>query len=203
MIEVTYDRNMLAKIEKKLGKMKNEAPKVLKNAINRAAKQARKELASEAQKTYTIKKGGFSKAMKLKPASAGNLEATIKARGAPIPLKDFRISKAGGKVRAQVLKSGSLKPLEKGGIKAFVNNVAGKKKEQAEGTRKGKAGAAVKHNAVAQRLTEKRLGIEEKFSNSIPVMLGNEKRVYGVVEPHIQENLKRNIEMQVRKVLGG
>lgn len=203
MIEVTYDRNMLAKIERKLGKMKNEAPKVLKNAINRAAKQARKELASEAQKTYTIKKGGFSKAMKLKPASAGNLEATIKARGAPIPLKDFRISKAGGKVRAQVLKSGSLKPLEKGGIKAFVNNVAGKRKEQAEGTRKGKAGTAVKHNAVAQRLTEKRLGIEEKFSNSIPVMLGNEKRVYGVVEPHIQENLKRNIEMQVRKVLGG
>ncbi len=203
MIEVTYDRNMLAKIERKLGKMKNEAPKVLQRAINQTAKQARKELVSEAQKTYTIKDGGFNRAMKLKAASTGNLEATIKARGAPIPLKDFRVSKAGGKVRAQVLKSGSLKPLEKGGIKAFINNVAKKGQTRSKDTKKGRAGTAVKHNAVAQRLTEKRLGIEEKFSNSIPVMLGNEKRVYGVVEPHIQENLKRNIEMQVRKVLGG
>lgn len=200
MIELTYDRNMLAKIERKLGRMKSEAPKVLKNTINRTAKQARKELASEAQKTYTIKNGGFNKAMKLKAASTGNLEATIKARGAPIPLKDFRISKAGGKVRAQVLKSGSLKPLEKGGIKAFINNVAQKGSKD---TKKEKAGTVVKHKAIAQRLTEKRLGIEEKFSNSIPIMLGNEKRVYGVVEPHIQENLKRNIEAQVRKILGG
>lgn len=203
MIEITYDRDMLRQIERKLGKMKIEAPKVLKNAINQTAKQARKELASEAQKTYTIKNGGFNKAMKMKAASTGSLEATIKAKGAPIPLKNFRISKAGGQVRAQVLKSGSLKPLVKNGIKGFVNNIAEKGQKRKKDTKKGKAGTSVKHNAVAQRQTKKRLGIEEKFSNSIPVMLGNEKRVYGVVEPHIHENLRKNIEREVRRILEG
>jgi len=182
--------------------MKSEAPRVLKNAINETAKQARKELAEEAQKTYTIKNGGFNKAMKLKAASASSLEATIKAKGKPIPLKNFRISKAGGQVRAQVLKSGGLKPLEKGGIKAFVNNIARKGQKRKKDTKKGKAGTDVRHNAIAQRLTKKRLGIEEKYSNSIPIMIGNEKRAYGVVEPHIQENLQRNVEAQIRKVLG-
>ena len=194
---------MLRKVERKLGKMKSEAPKVLKNAINQTAKQARKELAQEAQKTYTIKSGGFQKAMKLKAASRNNLEATIKAKGEPIPLKNFRFSKAGGRVRVQVLKSGGLKPLEKGGIKAFVNNIARRGQTRQKDTKKGKAGTDVRHNAIAQRETKERLGIEEKYSNSIPVMLGNEKRVYGIVEPQIKENLRKNIEIQIRKVLGG
>lgn len=51
MIEISYDRNMLAQVEKKLGKMKSEAPKALKNALNQTAKQERKDLADEAQKT--------------------------------------------------------------------------------------------------------------------------------------------------------
>lgn len=202
MIEITYDRDMLQQIEKKLEKMKGEAPRVLKNAINETAKQARKDLAAEAQKTYTIKKGGFNRAMKLKAASVGNLEAVINAKGKPIPLKDFRFSKTGGQVRAQVLKSGGLKPLERGGIKAFVNNIARKGQKRKKDTKKGKAGTDVRHNAIAQRLTEKRLGIEEKYSNSIPIMIGNEKRVYGIVKPDIQENLKANVEKQVWKVLG-
>lgn len=203
MIEITYDHDMLRQIERKLGKMKGEAPKVLKNAVNQTAKQARKELAAEAQKTYTIKKGGFTKAMKLKSASMSNPEATIKAKGEPIPLVNFRVSKAGGQVRAQVLKSGGLKPLEKGGIKAFVNNIARKGQTRKKDTKKGKVGTSVRHNAIAQRETKQRLGIEEKFSNSIPIMLGNEKRAYGVVEPHIKENLRKNVENEVRKVLLG
>lgn len=203
MIEVKYDRDMLRKVEKKLGKMKSEAPKVLKNALNQTAKQARKDLATEAQKTYTIKNGGFNRAMKLKPASSGNLEAVITAKGAPLPLKNFRFSKAGGQVRVQVLKSGGLKPLIKGNIKAFVNNIARKGQKRKKDTKKGKAGTDVKHNAIAQRLTEKRLGIKEKYSNSVPVMIGNEKRVYGIVRPDIQKNLQENIEKQVQKVLGG
>jgi len=202
LIEVTYDADMLKKIERKLGRMKSEAPKVLKNAVNQTAKQARKELAEEAQKTYTIKKGGFNKAMRLKAASTGNPEAVIKAKGKPIPLKNFRFSRTGGGVRAQVLKSGGLKPLVKGDIKAFVNNIAARNQIRKRDTRKGKKGTTVRHNSIAQRLTKERLGIKELYSNSIPVMLGNEKRVYGTVKPHIQENLKRNIEKEIRKVMG-
>ena len=77
MIEVTYDQDMLAKVERKLGRLKSEAPKALKNALNQTARQARKELATEAQETYTVKSGRFNKAMKLKSATASKLEATI------------------------------------------------------------------------------------------------------------------------------
>lgn len=203
MIEISYDQNMLAQVERKLGRMKSEAPKVLKNAINQTAKQARKDLATEAQKTYTVKAGGFNKAMKLKGATTSRLEATIKATGEPLPLKSFRISKAGGQIRAQVLKSGGLKPLERNGIKAFVNNVAKKDQERKKDTEKGRKGSKVTHIAVAQRLGDKRLKIKTLWSNSIPVMIGNEKRVYGTVKPHIKDNLKKNVNAQVRKVLGG
>lgn len=203
MIEITINRNTLGQIETRLGRMQNKAPSVLKNAINQTAKQARKDLASEAQKKYTIKNAGFNRAMRLKAASVSNMEAVITASGAPIPLKNFRVSKAGGRVRAQVLKSGGLKELEVGGRKAFVNNIARKGQTRKRDTAKGGKGTQVKHMSVAQRLTEKRLHIKELYSNSIPIMIGNEDRVYGVVKPNIQDNLQRNIEYQIRKVLGG
>ena len=203
MIEITINRNTLGQIETRLGRMQNQAPSVLKNAINQTAKQARKDLASEAQKKYTIKNAGFNRAMRLKAASVSNMEAVITSSGAPIPLKNFRVSKAGGRVRAQVLKSGGLKELEVGGRKAFVNNIARKGQTRKRDTAKGGKGTQVKHMSVAQRLTEKRLHIKELYSNSIPIMIGNEDRVYGVVKPNIQDNLQRNIEYQIRKVLGG
>ena len=203
MIEITINRNTLGQIETRLGRMQNQAPSVLKNAINQTAKQARKDLASEAQKKYTIKNAGFNRAMRLKAASVSNMEAVITASGAPIPLKNFRVSKAGGRVRAQVLKSGGLKELDVGGRKAFVNNIARKGQTRKRDTAKGGKGTQVKHMSVAQRLTEKRLHIKELYSKSIPIMIGNEDRVYGVVKPNIQDNLQRNIEYQIRKVLGG
>ena len=65
MITYEYDQNTLAKVEKKLGSLKSEAPKALKNAINQTAKQARKDLATEAQKTYVVKSGRFNKSMSI------------------------------------------------------------------------------------------------------------------------------------------
>lgn len=191
MITYEFDPNTLARVERKLGSLKSEAPKALKNAINQTAKAARKDLAEEAQKTYVVKSGRFNKAMTIKNATQGNLEATIKATGAPMELKDFKVSPAtaqtGSKrpsiTKAKVLASGSLKGLEKGGIKAFVT----------------KFGSG--HASVAQRRGSSRLPLKVLFSNSIPKMIGNEKRVYGIVEPTIQENLQANIDKQVRKIL--
>ena len=163
MITYEFDPNTLAKVERKLGSLKSEAPKALKNAINQTAKAARKALAEE----------------------------TIKATGAPMELKDFKVSPATARTgskrpsitKAKVLASGSLKGLEKGGIKAFVT----------------KFGSG--HASVAQRRGSSRLPLKVLFSNSIPKMIGNEKRVYGIVEPTIQQNLQANIDKQVRKIL--
>lgn len=191
MITYEYDQNTLAKVEKKLGSLKSEAPKALKNAINQTAKQARKDLATEAQKTYVVKSGRFNKAMTIKNATQSSLEATIKATGAPMELKDYKVSPATARTganrpdltKAKVLKAGSMKGLQKGNIKAFV------------------AKFASGHASVAQRRGSAQLPLKVLFSNSIPKMLGNEKRVYGVVRPTIEQNLQENIDKQVRKIL--
>lgn len=184
---------MLARVERKLGKMKNEAPKALKNALNETAKQARKDLATEAQKTYMVKTGRFNKAMKIKNATPSNLEAIIKVTGKVMGLKDFKVSPATmrtGKnrpevVKAKVLKKSGMKPLEKGDIKAFVTKFSNG------------------HVAVVQRRGEARKPIKALSSNSVPMMIGNEKEVYGVVEPKINKNLKGNVKKQIKKVLEG
>lgn len=191
MITYEYDQNTLAKVEKKLGSLKSEAPKALKNAINQTAKQARKDLATEAQKTYVVKSGRFNKAMTIKNATQSSLEATIKATGAPMELKDYKVSPATARTganrpdltKAKVLKAGSMKGLQKGNIKAFV------------------AKFSSGHASVAQRRGSARLPLKVLFSNSIPKMLGNEKRVYGIVRPMIEQNLQENVDKQVRKIL--
>lgn len=184
---------MLAQVERKLGSMKSEAPKALKNAINQTARQARKDLVNEAKKTYTIKVGGFNKAMKIKGATQAKPEATIEAKGKVLGLKDFKVSPATmqtGKdrpevLKAKVLKRSSMKALRMGKLKAFI------------------AKFSSGHMAVAQREGKERLPIKTLKSNSIPVMLGNERRVYKVVKPHIKANLKKNVNIQVRKILEG
>lgn len=185
-IDIELDPKTVQQVEKKLGNMKSKTPKVIKDALNRTARQARTDLRNKAQKTYTAKTGKFNKAMVIQNATTGNLTAIIKSTGEPMPISSYKTSmpkKAGGK--AQILASGSLKPLKKGNIKAFKTTV---------GEGKG-------HKGMFQRKGKERFPIKQLYSNSVPVMLGNEKRVYGVVEPKIKKNLRKNIEGQIKRVL--
>ncbi len=180
--------------------MQNQA---LRKAVAATAKQARERLASRAQESYTVKNAGFKKAMRIRTSSGRAPASTIRSEGEPLPLNRFKISrgkKAG--VKAQVVKPGSLKRLERGGIKAFVNNIAAKNQVRRKDTKKGKAGTAVRHFAVAQREGKERLEIKEKFSNSIPVMLGSSERVYGNVQPYIAADLQENLRKFVDEALG-
>lgn len=201
MITYEYDQNTLAKVEKKLGSLKSEAPKALKNAINQTAKQARKDLATEAQKTYALKTGGFNKSMKIKGASTANLEAVIKTKGEHLSIKK-NFSATGGKsgsvLKVLINKKRGRKSFDN---KAFINNIARKGQKRKKDTQKGKAGSVVRHLAAAYREGPKRLHIHELYSVSIPQMIGNEKDVYGVVQPTIKENLQENVDKQVRKIL--
>lgn len=201
MIEIRYDRDMLAGIERRLGRLKSEAPKILKNAINTTAKQARQDLASEAQKTYPVKVGGFNKAMRIKNASVSNLEATISATGEHIAMKKFSVygGKNGRNLSVLINKNNGRKSFNSN---AFVNNIARKGQTRKKATSKGTAGSAVTHLAAALRMTSSRLPIKELYSVSVPQMIGNERDVYGVVEPNIMDNLHANIDKEVRKVMG-
>lgn len=198
-VDTTDARRMLGKLDAKNSSMK----KALKKAVKETAKQARERLAKQAQKSYTVKNAGFKKSMQIRMISGNYPMAIIRAEGEPLPLKEFKVSKSGKTIRAQVLKHGSMKELERGRIKAFINNIADKGQVRKKKTSKGEAGSRVKHIAVAQRKGKNRLTINEKFSNSIPVMIGSQKQVYGVTEPYIAEDLRRNLSIFVEQALGG
>ena len=208
MISIDYDQDMLARVEKKLGSMKSEAPKVLKNAVNETAKQARKDLAVAAQKNYAIKNAGFNKAMQIKMATISNPTAIIQNTGKKIGLYRFsyrknspgsekyfnptlkrtQIGKGGIGAAGKQLKSGSFSSNRGTKLKWFVAKMGS-----------GHKGIFKRNSSSIKRGSSGE--ISEIMGPSIAEMIGSERRVYGVVRPNIQKNLKKNIEKQVKKVL--
>ncbi len=201
MTQFQIDASAIKEIEQKLGDLhKKKAPNVLARAVNKAAIDARKMLAAEAQKTYAIKSSGFNakaggkdfpSAMGIKKAKAKNPVAIIETRGGPIELFKFKSSPASYKTgdskpkksRARVKAHGGMKNLLVDGRWAFV------------------AEFASGHRTLVQRISEKRLPIKTLYSPSIPQMLGNEQEVYGVVEPELASILQNHIELEIAKEL--
>lgn len=179
MITYEFDPISLGKVEKKLGNLKSQAPKALKNAINMTARKTRTELKNTVKKEYTVKARDLSSGMTLSSASVGNLEATIYIRGKPLHITHFKATTPKSGAKTQIVKSGALK--------AIV------------GPRKIKAFRGV-NGLIWQRVGRERFPIKPLSSNSVPVMVRNDK-VYGKVEPTIKRTLKENVDKQVRKIL--
>lgn len=190
-IQFEFDERLLKVIEDALGDLKSESRKVLKNAVNKTAKQAKADLAQKAQETYVVKKTRFTKAMKdKKKATVADPEAVIEVTGEQLELKDFKVSPATYKTgksrpsvtKAKVLLSSGMKPLASNS-KAFI------------------AKFSSGHVSVVQRRTKSRFPLKKLLSNSIPKMIGSQERVYGIVEPDIYDNLMANVQAEIRKVL--
>ena len=180
MIEYQVDEQMLEEVQAKLGEMSRKAPTVISRALNKVAVTARVDLANKAQATYTVKSGGFKKDMTIRKASAGRLEAVIHSQGKPLTIDKFHTTfakKSGAK--ANIIKGGGLKQLIKGNIKAFRGEMGNE------------------HKGIFQREGSARLPINQLYSNSIPKMIGNEEKVYGVVKPSIDRNLQHYVEQQI------
>lgn len=187
LIEFEVDQTQLQRIELKLKDMKAKAPQALKNAVNATARDAKKDLANKAKETYAVKSPRFQKAIAMKNATAANPTATLKITGAVNELADFKFKANEGTnaARGKVLKSSGLKTLQKGNLKAFI----------------AKFGSG--HTSVVQRKGASRLPLKKMLSPSIPIMVGNEAKVYGIVRPNIEDNLQKNIQKQIDKILGG
>ena len=128
ILRFEFDEDLLRTIEDALGSMKSESRRVLKNAVNDTARDAKKDLAKKAQETYAVKQGRFTKAMKTQNATESSLTATINVTGEQLELKDFKVSPATYRtgqdkpdvLKAKVLLSSSLKGLMKSNNKAFL-----------------------------------------------------------------------------------
>ena len=179
MIDVRVDEASLAYVEKRLGEMRHKAPVVISRALNKTATSARVRLARRAQQSYTVRTAGFKKDIQIKRANAGNLEAIIRSQGKPLSINRFKHTAP---------KSGAKADITKSGLKALRGSMN-------IGAFRGPG------SHIFQREGRSRLPIKKLFSNSIPVMIGSEKRVYGLEKENINNDLKKNIEAQIKLLI--
>lgn len=204
MIGIYLDAASEAGVRIALGELQSKTPQVVKNAANSTARKARKLLAAQAQKTYAVKNVGFNNAMKIaKQASVGDPTAIIKTRGKPLALSGFKTSPATPRngaqrpenYKAKVMNKSSLTPLQKGSTKAFIVKFANGHKAVVERT------GETRRRSLGRYAGMERETLAEKFSPSIPKMIGNEKEVYGAKKDEIYTMLQSEIQKQIQKVI--
>ena len=186
MIRYGIDRSDLQKLQASLRGAEKKIPRVIKNAINRTAKKARKELAAGAQASYTVKSGGFNSRMKVKNATMRNLSATIAVKGKTLTI---------GRFHTTAPRSGAKADIKKGGLKALKLPL-GDKKDSSAFKRKG---------LIMQRMTGERYPVKVLRSVSVPKMLEKvytgESGIKGALDPVIEKTLHDEIESEIRKVI--
>jgi len=192
---ITYEVNKrdLMRVENRLKGMERKAPKVFKAAINATAKDAVNLMAASADKSYTVKSGGWKRNMKTQKASTGKLCATITSKGKTLSIIDFkfrgnRATPGGSAASTDIVKTG-MKKLQKSGIKAF----------------RGRGGNAGFSKNIWQRKGKSRLPIRRLSANSVPKMLemtykGNHGISGGLKKP-IQQALHKHINEEIKKLI--
>lgn len=179
MIKIEINQRELNRIDQKLAKIGKKTPVVVSRALNKTAVSARVRLKNRAQAAYTVKSGKFNKYMEIRKANTGSLCAEIRSQGSPLNLTNFKATTPKSGAKAQIVAGGGLKVLiysaGSSPIKAF----------------RGPNGL------IFQRRGKKRKPIKKLFSNSIPVMIGSEERVYGVEKDNIQSDLNKYVSQQI------
>lgn len=207
MVDIKLDEKS-KEVEKQLGKLKDQAPRVICYSINDTAKWAQRAIAHEARKAYNVKVNGMRHDMKMKRATYTRLEAVLLSHGAPLPLKDFKNNVTKGGTKATVLKQGSSgKPLIIDGKKGFFNKIGHNTTHQGIAQRTGEytIEKTLRNHirSVLGKKVARREKIRELHGPSIVNMLGDEKRVYGVVEPQMEAKLTHYLELHIKKTLEG
>lgn len=182
MITVEVDKADLRRVYSALGKIGNDAPKVICRGINKTASSSKTQLSDRARAVYTVKSGKFKGNMNIHKATYSQLEAEVQAKGKPLSITSFKTTAPKSGAKANIIKGNGLKALNMGGIKAF----------KGEGKLNGQ---------IYQRRSKARFPLKKLSSNSVPVMIGNEK-VYDKLEPKIKQMLYKNIEAQIKFLVG-
>lgn len=164
------------------------SPKILIGAINSTARRVRTQLLKDAKARYavsdeTVWKDQSKGAPKVFTANSSGLAATVRSIG---PMQDIMAfvtepNTETGAAAAMVLNSGTLKPLEKGDLKAFVTTFASG------------------HTAIVQREGKSRLPVKKLLSPAVPLMLGNEE-VRAKAEGIAYETLQKEIQKRIDKI---
>lgn len=206
---ITYYMHVdnLLEIERYLGMVRDKSRTVLRSAINDTAKETMSLLIEQTANRYHMKRSNIKKSMTLVKATASKPIAIIKVTSPTTELYDFKVSPKKyvhpldfankPKVyKGKVLKSAKLsklvlKPGAQDQYKAFVV--------------KYRSG----HITIGQRVPGKKMKsnpnkefVKTLLSPSVPTMMGNEKGVYGVVQPQMYNLLAENLAKRIKMHLG-
>lgn len=182
MITVEVDKSDLRRVYNALGKIGNDAPKVICRGINKTASKSKTQLSDRIKAVYTVKPGKVKSNMYVRRATYSRLEAEVRAKGRPLSIVSFKTTAPKTGAKASIIKGNGLKELNMGGIKAFK-------------------GDSNLNGQIYQRRGKSRYPLKKLTSNSVPVMVGNEK-VYDQLEPKIKQMLYKNIEAQIKFLVG-
>lgn len=189
LIKIEVDEKDVKWAQKKLKGMESKAPRVLKNAINHTAKEARKSLMQGAQRHYTVKNAGFNSRIKIYNATNTKLSASVYARDRTLTLLRFHTTSPKSGVRSEVLKGSGLKEVisrrgsaeGSGEIRAF----------------KGKGGKVA--GKITQRKGKDRYPLKVLRSISVPKMLEMVYLGRGGISEALEPEIKRTFRDEVKK----
>lgn len=184
LIKIEVNESDIKWAQKKLKGMETKAPRVLKNAINHTAKQARKSLMQGAQGRYAVKNAGFNSRIKIYNATNTNLSASVYARDRTLTLPCFHTTSPKSGVKSEVLKGSGLKEVisrKNGEIRAF----------------RAKGGKAA--GLIVQRRTEAKYPLKVLRSISVPKMLEIVYLGRGGISEALEPEIKRTFRDEVKK----
>ena len=184
LIKIEVNESDIKWAQKKLKGMETKAPRVLKNAINHTAKQARKSLMQGAQGRYAVKNAGFNSRIKIYNATNTNLSASVYARDRTLTLPRFHTTSPKSGVKSEVLKGSGLKEVisrKNGEIRAF----------------RAKGGKAA--GLIVQRRTEAKYPLKVLRSISVPKMLEIVYLGRGGISEALEPEIKRTCRAEVKK----
>jgi hypothetical protein len=183
MIDIEL-KNLL-KVQKALKDQPKKINLVLSRAINRAATNAKANMAKKVREQYVVKAADIKDTIKITKATSQKPVAEVRSVGKKINLTKFKTSPheprpknpPKGGYKSQVKKEGGLKAVPKG----FLVNVRGTL-------------------AMMQRVGKERLPIKRLMGPSVPEMIGR-KNVIEWVETEAKSMLNNRIDHELKRIL--
>lgn len=210
-----FDGDVAQQISNYLGDLSYKTPAVIAQAANSTARKARKLLVEDIKRKYTsdAKNKEYNAAMDIERASPKKPTSTIHVKGPVQSLQRFRVDpktpfKGGERpdgTRAQVIVAGgTMKMLEKGGIKAFVTQFSSG--DVAVVQRSGKRYSYVerivrKSGKVYEHTDPKHEAVRKLWTLSVGKMVGSELTIGATMRNEVQEILQDEIRKQIEKLL--
>lgn len=182
---ITLTLSQLERLQQLMREIPKDVPKVTARAINRAADSAKTQASRSVRATYTIKNKDIARTIKIKKASAADLNADIRSKGPVEKLTNFKTTPS----RPQPNRKKPVYVSVRKGSKKAINGSF-------------LANSNGGHANVFTRVSKKRLPIRGHYGPSVPQMIGNEDTIRDV-EAKASEVLETRLTHEIGQMMGG